>query len=130
MLQDFRRFRHEMAENDANQPLLRGCNSSAQTVRRWNRTTRRRLSRVIEGRGKEIVMLTGIITRDGEAFTHNPLQRGYHAVYRQHEVNHCPGCGRTHWYVGRISAECGFCATALPLDGNGRRVFGWEPAAA
>jgi hypothetical protein len=36
-------------------------------------------------------------------------------VYRENEVNHCPGCGRTHWYVGRILAECGFCSTALPL---------------
>ena len=42
-------------------------------------------------------------------------ERGYHAVYREHEVNHCPGCGRTHWLIGRISAECAFCATALPL---------------
>ncbi|MDQ3078150.1 MAG: hypothetical protein M3Q83_04825 [Pseudomonadota bacterium] len=42
-------------------------------------------------------------------------KRGYHAVYRENETNHCPGCGRTHWYVGRTLAECGFCATALPL---------------
>ena len=26
-----------------------------------------------------------------------------------------PGCGRTHWIIGRMSAECAFCATALPL---------------
>ena len=45
----------------------------------------------------------------------DPAKRGYHAVYRETEVNHCPGCGRTHWYVGRTLAECGFCATALPL---------------
>lgn len=44
-----------------------------------------------------------------------PHERGYHAVYREHEVNHCPGCGRTHWLIGRVSAECAFCATALPL---------------
>jgi hypothetical protein len=44
-----------------------------------------------------------------------PYARGYHAVYREHEVNHCPGCGRTHWIIGRVSAECAFCATALPL---------------
>ena len=44
-----------------------------------------------------------------------PYERGYHAVYREHEVNHCPGCGRTHWIIGRMSAECAFCATALPL---------------
>jgi hypothetical protein len=46
---------------------------------------------------------------------HNPAERGYHAVYREHEVNHCPGCGRTHWLIGRFSAECAFCTTALPL---------------
>ncbi len=56
----------------------------------------------------EIIMLS---------FEHqfDPAKRGYHAVYRDNQVNHCPGCGRTHWYVGRTLAECGFCATALPL---------------
>jgi hypothetical protein len=44
-----------------------------------------------------------------------PQERGYHAVYREHEVNHCPGCGRTHWLIGRVSAECAFCSTALAL---------------
>ena len=48
-----------------------------------------------------------------EAF--DPNTRGYHAVYRENEVNHCPGCGRTHWIIGRQLAECAFCATALPL---------------
>ncbi len=47
--------------------------------------------------------------------THDPAGRGYHAVYREHQVNHCPGCGRTHWLIGRVSAECAFCTTALPL---------------
>ena len=49
-------------------------------------------------------------------------QRGYHAVYRQGQVNHCPGCGRSHWHVGRVSAECAFCGTALPfaLASNGK----------
>ena len=46
----------------------------------------------------------------------DPAKRGYHAVYRENQVNHCPGCGRTHWYVGRTLAECGFCATAMPLS--------------
>ena len=45
----------------------------------------------------------------------DPAARGYHAVYRENEVNHCPGCGRTHWYLGRMLAECAFCGTALPL---------------
>ncbi|NJC06721.1 hypothetical protein GGQ97_002514 [Sphingomonas kaistensis] len=46
----------------------------------------------------------------------NPSMRGYHAVYRENAVNHCPGCGRTHWLIGRMLAECGFCGTALPLS--------------
>lgn len=50
----------------------------------------------------------------------NPAIRGgFHAVYWPDTVNHCPGCGRTNWYVGRFSAECGFCATALPLVETG-----------
>jgi hypothetical protein len=52
-------------------------------------------------------------------FPADPAVRGFHAVYRFGEVNHCPGCGRTHWYVGRLSAECGFCATALALAETG-----------
>lgn len=44
---------------------------------------------------------------------HDPARRGYHIVYRENETNHCPGCGRSHWYVGRLSAECAFCGTAL-----------------
>lgn len=46
---------------------------------------------------------------------HNPNARGYHAAYREDAVNHCPGCGRTHWIIGRVSAECAFCSTALLL---------------
>ena len=42
-------------------------------------------------------------------------QRGHHIVYRANASNHCPGCGRSQWYVGRVSAECGFCGTAVPL---------------
>jgi hypothetical protein len=52
--------------------------------------------------------------QDG-GFPHDPGKRGYCVAYHENEMNHCPGCGRTHWYVGRFSAECGFCATALPL---------------
>lgn len=46
---------------------------------------------------------------------YDPARRGYATVYRENELNHCPGCGRTHWLVGRVTAECGFCETALPL---------------
>ena len=58
-------------------------------------------------------MLTSIDSRRGQF---DNSSRGYHAVYRENEVNHCPGCGRTHWLVGRMLAECAFCSTALPLQ--------------
>ena len=35
----------------------------------------------------------------------DPARRGYGLLYREREVNRCPGCGRTHWLVGRVSAE-------------------------
>lgn len=58
-------------------------------------------------------MLSRISTGRGQ---YDPNARGYHAVYREGEVNHCPGCGRSHWIIGRLSAECAFCTTALPLS--------------
>jgi hypothetical protein len=66
------------------------------------------------GRG-ECRMLSGLVSR-----TFNPHTRGLHAVYREGETNHCPGCARTHWLIGRATAECAFCATALPLEQAGR----------
>ncbi len=41
--------------------------------------------------------------------------RGYLVLFHPDETNHCPGCGHSQWYIGRISAECGICGTALPL---------------
>jgi hypothetical protein len=41
--------------------------------------------------------------------------RAYSPVYHSDCVNHCPGCNKTHWLVGRTTAECAFCGTALPL---------------
>jgi hypothetical protein len=58
-------------------------------------------------------------SREHTRIPFNPSARGYHAVYRDGEVNHCPGCGRTHWIIGRVSAECAFCSTALPLKEAG-----------
>ena len=58
------------------------------------------------------------------SFPHDPSARGYQLVYRPGEANQCPGCGRSHWLVGRISAECGFCATALPLADTGMTGVG------
>lgn len=36
-------------------------------------------------------------------------------VYRPRETNLCPGCGQSHWMIGRMTAECAHCGTALPL---------------
>jgi hypothetical protein len=41
---------------------------------------------------------------------------GFRIVYHYGEPNHCPGCGRQQWIVGRVTAECVFCETALPLE--------------
>ncbi|WP_229956093.1 hypothetical protein [Parasphingorhabdus litoris] len=43
------------------------------------------------------------------------VQRGYQPMYHLDIVNRCPGCGKSHWHVGRFSAECAHCETALPL---------------
>lgn len=36
--------------------------------------------------------------------------------YHDNEVNHCPGCGRAQWIIGRVLAECAFCSTAIYLN--------------
>ncbi len=61
-------------------------------------------------------MLRSIARNESEHFVHDPVERGYSAIYRENATNRCPGCGRTNWFVGRVSAECAFCATALPLQ--------------
>lgn len=62
-------------------------------------------------------MLQSVFGKRGRSIASDVAARGYHVAYRENQVNHCPGCGRSHWYVGRLSAECGFCGTALPLVG-------------
>lgn len=47
-------------------------------------------------------------------------ERGYSVVYHADRVNHCPGCGRSQWHVGRSTAECAFCSTAVPLANSER----------
>lgn len=44
-----------------------------------------------------------------------PHERGYVVLYRMAETNHCPGCGGCAWHVGRQTAECAHCGTAIPL---------------
>ena len=48
---------------------------------------------------KDATMFSSIESPRGQ---YNPSARGYHAVYHDGEVNHCPGCGRTHWLIGRV----------------------------
>lgn len=40
---------------------------------------------------------------------------GFKLVYNRTRTNYCPGCGHSNWYIGRHSAECAFCHTAMPL---------------
>lgn len=61
-------------------------------------------------------MATNILEARGGCIVPKAHERGYHIVYREAQTNHCPGCGHSHWYVGRSMAECAFCATALPLE--------------
>jgi hypothetical protein len=56
-----------------------------------------------------------VYERATPSFAAGLAQRGHHIVYRTNAENHCPGCGRSQWYIGRISAECGFCGAAVPL---------------
>lgn len=43
----------------------------------------------------------------------------YRPLYLEDVPNRCPGCGMSHWLVGRITAECASCGTALPLEHTG-----------
>ncbi len=33
---------------------------------------------------------------------------GYRVAYRPEQQNYCPGCGGSHWVIGRFTAECAF----------------------
>ena len=60
-----------------------------------------------------------VFERASASFAAGLAKRGHHIVYRANSANHCPGCGRSQWYIGRVSAECGFCGTAVPLAETG-----------
>lgn len=47
-------------------------------------------------------------------FPHDPERRGLVVHYHGAETI-CPGCHRQQFWVGRLSAECAFCSTALPI---------------
>ena len=63
-------------------------------------------------------MLVQLFGRESGDRALEPTKRGYQITYRDGEANRCPGCGKSHWYVGRHSAECGFCGTALALTSS------------
>ncbi|MDT7934364.1 MAG: hypothetical protein RQ833_07150 [Sphingomonadaceae bacterium] len=52
------------------------------------------------------------------------------ASYRPDSANHCPGCARSHWIVGRLTAECAFCGTAMPIATGAPPAFRWLANAA
>jgi hypothetical protein len=53
---------------------------------------------------------------EDRSFSRRLAERGFRPLYHSNAVNHCPGCNQTQWYIGRSSAECAFCGTALPLQ--------------
>ncbi|MEO7737898.1 MAG: PilZ domain-containing protein [Novosphingobium sp.] len=52
--------------------------------------------------------------------------RGYQILFWVNETNRCPGCGHSQWFVGRITAECGVCATTLSLAES--ELAGFNPS--
>ena len=62
--------------------------------------------------------MSNVISIPGAPLAHEPARRGDHVAYRAGQVNHCPACGRSHWIIGRLLAECAFCETALPLESS------------
>jgi hypothetical protein len=44
---------------------------------------------------------------------------GRQGPFRAGEAAACGDCGAGNWLVGRRSAECASCGTALPLAGGG-----------
>ena len=55
------------------------------------------------------------INQPVHALAEQEKSRGYQPLYHLDIVNRCPGCGKSSWHVGRFSAECAYCETALPL---------------
>lgn len=46
------------------------------------------------------------------------IATAYTPVYHLGEVNRCPACARSHFHIGRLSVECAFCCTAMPIAGG------------
>ncbi len=65
--------------------------------------------------------------RPDKTFKLDLSARGYLVLFHPDETNHCPGCGHSQWYVGRVSAECGICGTALALADSQQSPVGNAP---
>jgi hypothetical protein len=59
----------------------------------------------------------GAVARQAGSRSYTP--HGYSPIYRQGELNRCPGCGWACWIIGLSTAECAHCACALPLQHTG-----------
>ena len=46
-----------------------------------------------------------VYERAAPSFAATLAHRGHHIVYRANADNHCPGCGRSQWLIGRFSEE-------------------------
>ncbi len=53
---------------------------------------------------------------------------GYRITYRLGNTNFCPACSGTQWHIGRHTAECAYCSTALPLADFAERRPSINPA--
>jgi hypothetical protein len=59
--------------------------------------------------------MSQVIPLHGDRTAVQVATRGYAIIYREDQPNFCPGCSRSHWYIGRMTAECAYCGTAVPL---------------
>lgn len=56
-----------------------------------------------------------LVKQNAAQHSDDQMPRGYRPLYYADTVNHCPACGKRQWHIGRISAECAYCHTALAL---------------
>jgi len=66
------------------------------------------------------------LTHHGRAATTVPVGRtrtaGIPLIYQHKDRNPCPDCDGVHWYIGRMTAECAQCGTALKLSTFAGRI--------
>lgn len=60
-----------------------------------------------------------LVDRTATPAPNRPAVRAFAPSYRSGEANRCPGCGHSNWWVGRTTAECAVCHTAVPIAKGG-----------